>query len=129
MQVSDLGFDTSTTDAIYTIDWDTTTVRMSVNGQVIRTIQLWRPLRPMQLTMSVWYVFLLQPASFPGSRRHIISVQTLAAPAHIWWLTSPPRRFNNTGRQWAVGTAWCDGPVALTGASTATAPSLPISRS
>lgn len=53
-QVSDLGFDTSTTDAIYTIDWDATTVRMSVNGQLIRTIQLWRPLRPMQLTMSVW---------------------------------------------------------------------------
>lgn len=74
MQVSDLGFDTSTTDAIYTIDWDATTVRMSVNGQLIRTIQLWRPLRPMQLTMSVWYVLLLPSASFPIFSRHTFSV-------------------------------------------------------
>jgi beta-glucanase (GH16 family) len=52
--VAQLGFDTSQSDAVYTIDWDANTVRLLVNGNLIRTITLWRPLRPMQLNMAVW---------------------------------------------------------------------------
>jgi len=50
----DVGVDTSATDHDYVIEWDDQQVQFFVDGQSVRTQALDRPLKPLQLSASVW---------------------------------------------------------------------------
>jgi beta-glucanase (GH16 family) len=54
LQVVNVGADTSATEHTYGIEWNDNTVSFSVDGAVVRTQGLYRPLQPMKLSFSVW---------------------------------------------------------------------------
>lgn len=50
-QTTELGLDTSQGETDYVIEWDSRSVRLFANYRLIRRVDLWRPLRSMQLHM------------------------------------------------------------------------------
>jgi len=53
-QLIDVGADTSATEHDYAIEWDDQQVQFFIDGQSVRTQALERPLKPLQLSSSVW---------------------------------------------------------------------------
>lgn len=54
LQLINIGSDTSKTEHVYGLEWDTTKVVYTVDGAVVRQKWLPRPLAPMRLSISLW---------------------------------------------------------------------------
>lgn len=75
LQMIDLGYDSSSDEHLYAVEWDNNAVRFKVDGREARSVPLTRPLQHMQLHMSVWtttggWPGLIQWGGYPnwGSR-------------------------------------------------------------
>lgn len=54
LQMVDLGYDSSSDEHLYAVEWDNQAVKFMVDGREARSVSLTRPLQNMQLHLSVW---------------------------------------------------------------------------
>jgi len=72
LKLIDLGFDSSSSEHLYSIEWDASSVKFSVDGAVVREKALTRALAPLKVAISVWTVSSSSTSSSSSSSSSII---------------------------------------------------------